>query len=82
MRQAVCCTRCQSVGLKRYMRSGSLRLGMVLLCFFVVPGVLYFLWLLCSGHWGCSTCGSREVVPMLEREAFHVRPMQTGERLA
>ncbi|HZB89710.1 MAG TPA: hypothetical protein VE291_13710 [Terracidiphilus sp.] len=44
------------------MLSGSARRGLKLLCLFVVPGVLYFLWHLCAAHWGCSTCGSRQVV--------------------
>lgn len=82
MERAVCCTHCQSVGLIRFMRSGSPRIGLLLLCFFVVPGVLYFLWYFCSGHWGCSTCGSRRVVPLVEREAFHIRHLQANERLA
>jgi hypothetical protein len=82
MRKAVCCTRCQSVGLITYMRNGSPRVGLLLLCLFVVPGVLYFLGYFLSGHWGCNTCGSREVVPLLERESFQVRRMQAEERLA
>jgi hypothetical protein len=64
MEEAVCCTKCQSVGLARYVKSGSLRKGLFLLCLFVIPGVVYFAWHLCAGHWGCSTCGSRLVVPM------------------
>lgn len=66
MVKAVCCTRCQSVGLQRYIRSGSVRLGLFLLLLFVVPGVIYFLWYLGEGHWGCSTCGSRKVVPIVD----------------
>jgi hypothetical protein len=82
MHQAVCCTRCQSVGLKTYVRSGNPRMGMLLLFFFVVPGVLYFLWYLASGHWGCNTCGSRKVVPMLEQEKFCMPPFTPERRLA
>jgi hypothetical protein len=66
MVKAVCCTRCQSVGLQRYIRSGSVRLGLFLLLLFIVPGVIYFLWYLFEGHWGCSTCGSRKVVPIID----------------
>lgn len=64
MERAVCCTRCQSIGLERYLRSGSVRLGLLLLLFFVVPGLLYFAWYFLEGHWGCSTCGSPKVVPI------------------
>jgi hypothetical protein len=28
--------------------------------------VLYFLWYLFEGHWGCSTCGSRQVVSLVD----------------
>jgi len=82
MKRAVCCTCCQSVGLIRHMRSGSPRLGLLLLCVFLVPGILYLLWYLCNGHWGCSTCGSRKVVPLVERESFRMRPMQAEEQMA
>lgn len=75
MYQAVCCTRCQSVGLKTYERSGNPRMGVLLLFFFVVPGVLYLLWHYTSGHWGCNTCGSRKVVPLVEPEKFHIHPV-------
>lgn len=69
MTQAVCCTRCQSVGLSRFMHSGSTRLGVLLLFFGVVPGILYLLWFLVEGHWGCSSCGSRDVVTVGEEVA-------------
>jgi hypothetical protein len=70
MPEAVCCTHCQSVGLKRYTRSGSAKKGLLLLFLFVVPGVLYFTWYLLEGHWGCSTCGSRRVVPIINPDEF------------
>lgn len=70
MVKAVCCTECQSVGLIRFVHSGSVKLGLMLLCLFVVPGVAYFLWYLCEGHWGCSTCGSREVVPIQDPDVL------------
>ena len=68
MARAVCCERCQSIGLERYLNIGSVRLGLLLLCLFVVPGVFYFLWYACVGYWGCSTCGSRRVVPIFDPE--------------
>lgn len=80
--EAVCCTQCQSVGLKTYMRSGSPCVGLILLCLFVVPGLIYFLWYLASGHWGCSTCGSRKVVSLLEEEKFHIHTLRAEQRLA
>jgi hypothetical protein len=82
MVQAVCCTHCQSVGLKRYMRSGLPRLGLLLLCLFIVPGVVYFAWHFLSGHWGCSTCGSRKVVPLIESDMFRIRTLKVEQGLA
>jgi hypothetical protein len=78
MTQAVCCTRCQSVGLDRYVHSGSARLGVLLLFFGVLPGVLYFLWFLVEGHRGCSTCGSRDVVSMEEAAATRLGEPDTS----
>jgi hypothetical protein len=77
--QAVCCTRCQSVGLKRHMHSGSVKKGLLLLLLFIVPGVLYFLWYLIEGHWGCSTCGSREVVPIVDPDTISIEAQTEGK---
>lgn len=70
--EAVCCTECQSIGLKRYMHSGSVRKGLFLLLLFIVPGVLYFLWYVLEGHWGCSSCGSRRVVPIIDPDTIAI----------
>lgn len=80
--EAVVCTRCQSVGLEQYMYSGSLRTGLLLLAVLVIPGVLYFIWYFLEGHWGCSTCGSRNVEPLMipaEQCAFGVEPPRLME---
>jgi len=52
------------------MHSGSVKKGLLLLLLFVVPGVLYLIWYLLEGHWGCSTCGSRKVVPIMDPDEF------------
>jgi hypothetical protein len=75
MSRAVCCESCQSVGLDRYIHGASLKLGVLLLLLFVVPGVLYFAWFLLSSHRGCSTCGSRHVVPLVQEAASPVDPV-------
>lgn len=82
MEKAVCCTECQSVGLVRYIRRGTMRRGLALLCLFVVPGVLYLLWHLSTGHWGCSACGSRKVVPIQDPEVLRARGVSPEGRLA
>ena len=79
--EAVCCTSCQSIGLKRYMHSGSVRKGLFLLLLFIVPGVLYFLWYFLEGHWGCSTCGSRKVVPIIDPDTMTIEA-QTESKFA
>ena len=77
--EAVCCTRCQSIGLKRYMHSGNFKKGIFLLLFLVVPGVLYLLWYFLEGHWGCSTCGSRQVVPIVDPETLTLDAKAEGK---
>ena len=66
MNQAVYCTHCHSVGLKQYVHTGSVRTGLLLLGLLIVPGLVYFAWYFLEGHWGCSTCGTRDVVPMID----------------
>lgn len=79
MSEAVCCTRCQSIGLKRYMHSGTIRKGIFLSLFLIVPGVLYFIWYFLEGHWGCSTCGSPEVVPIVDPETITLEARAAGK---
>lgn len=79
---AVVCTRCQAVGLEQYVHSGSTRTGLLLLAVLVLPGLLYFLWYFLEGHWGCSTCGSRRVEPLMipaDQCAFGVEPPRLAE---
>ncbi len=78
MSEAVCCTHCQSIGLKRYMRSGSAKKGLLLLALFIVPGVLYFIWYFLEGHWGCSSCGSRHVVPIVDPDTLSIDAKTQG----
>ena len=78
MSEAVCCTHCQSIGLKRYMRSGSAKKGLLLLALFIVPGVFYFIWYFLEGHWGCSSCGSRHVVPIVDPDTISIDAKTQG----
>ena len=82
MSRAVCCTECQSVGLDRYINGASLKLGLLLLLLFIVPGVLYFAWFLVRSHRGCSTCGSRYLVPLVKDAASPVEPVRSIPREA
>ncbi len=78
MSEAVCCTQCQAIGLKRYTHSGSAKKGLLLLALFIVPGLLYFLWYFLEGHWGCSSCGSRHVVPIIDPDTISVEASTQG----
>lgn len=77
MSRAVCCTECQSVGLDRYINRASMKLGLLLLVLFIVPGVVYFAWFLIKSHRGCSTCGSRNVVQLVQDAASPVEPVRS-----
>jgi hypothetical protein len=45
-------------------RKGSLLVFVVLLLFFIIPGLIYAAWGLSSGFMICPKCGSREFVPI------------------
>jgi hypothetical protein len=61
------------------MHSGNIRRGLFLLLFGVVPGLLYFLWYFLEGHWGCSTCGSPKVVPIVDPDTITFDAKTKGE---
>jgi hypothetical protein len=60
----VYCKRCGTVGEQEFYRKGSLLLGVVLLCCFILPGILYFIWYFGAGYWGCPRCQAEEIVPV------------------
>jgi hypothetical protein len=61
------------------MHSGTVKKGLFLCLFLLVPGVLYFMWYFLEGHWGCSTCGSRQVVPIVDPETITLQAKAEGK---
>jgi hypothetical protein len=62
MEKPVYCTRCGTVGRQKFFKRGSVLTGLLLLALFIVPGVIYLIWYLFEGYWGCSACRAREII--------------------
>jgi hypothetical protein len=58
------CTRCGSVAEPVHFGRGSNVLCLLLFLFFIVPGIIYWLWMNLEDYWGCPTCCAREIVPL------------------
>ena len=58
------CTTCGHVGEEITKGRGSVILALVLLCFFLVPGIIYILWCAVSRYDACAKCGATTLVPM------------------
>lgn len=58
------CTTCGSVGWPKRVTPGSFLVALVLLLFFLLPGIIYILWQLTSRYDACRSCGGRAVVPL------------------
>lgn len=57
------CTSCGYHGVADWQSRGSVWLGLVLLLFYVIPGVLYFWWRSTTTRPVCPACGQATVIP-------------------
>jgi hypothetical protein len=58
------CTRCGTVAQQVYIKQGSEIMILLLLFFFIVPGVLYWLYCSSKNYWGCPRCFSGDIIPL------------------
>lgn len=79
----VLCTRCGTVGEQEYITHGSPAVILLLLFFFIVPGVLYWLYCKSQDYWGCPRCFSGEIIPLnCPRAASILAGMKSGAPMA
>lgn len=57
------CKDCGTVAEPKTVARGSMAVEIVLWLCFIVPGLIYSVWRLCSKHDACPACGSERVVP-------------------
>lgn len=57
------CNQCGSIKFK-YANNGSIIVAFALFCFFIVPGLIYVLWMLSSQHKICAQCGNKNRIPI------------------
>ena len=67
------CLSCGHTGLGKY--RGSLMVTLVLLCFAIVPGLLYEFWRMWYGDAKCGNCAKITLVPMNSPAAINQRLM-------
>jgi len=63
MAQLMLCTQCGATTFPKRVTPGSGWITFVLLWFFIVPGLVYWIWRHTSSYEACSQCGSRNVIP-------------------
>ena len=71
------CPNCGYVG-KGTVR-GSLAITLVLLCFFIVPGIIYELWREGGGRRKCKACGAFGLIPADSPNAQKLMTQGKGE---
>jgi len=59
----VICTKCGSTGWPRRKNPGSFAVTILLLLFFIIPGLIYEAWRIFSTYKVCKLCGSRDIIP-------------------
>jgi len=63
MASSMLCTQCGTVAVSRPVTPGSGWITFILLWFFIVPGLIYWIWRHSSTYEVCSHCGSKNLVP-------------------
>ena len=58
------CTTCGTVANPIYISHGSLFVGVVLVFFFILPGVFYLAWCRSKEHWACAKCKGVNIIPL------------------
>lgn len=61
------CALCGGFGRVKFRGRGSLTLLLVLSCFFLVPGLIYLVWMMSGDTYACRRCKSQEVVDVSSR---------------
>jgi ribosomal protein S27AE len=55
------CPNCGHVGKATY--NGSLLITLILLCFYILPGLVYEIWRCSKGRVKCPSCGQSAMIP-------------------
>ena len=83
------CKDCGYVGPARKNTRGSACVCIALWLFFIVPGILYWLWMISSIHNECPKCGGDSLIPvdspmgkkLVEEHGFGQDPSQTLDKV-
>lgn len=58
------CSNCGTIGKPKTIVKGTFLIEVVLWLFLIVPGIIYTLWRVSTKYKGCSTCDSKNIVPL------------------
>lgn len=86
--QLFACTNCGHIGYRLKKKKGSIFITIILILFFILPGILYMLWRGSTKHYVCSSCGGQTLVPItspagvkiLESQGKTIASVQTEVR--
>jgi hypothetical protein len=72
-RREMYCPACGAVGLARLERKGSGFMNLALLLFFIIPGILYWVWRQTNRAEVCVNCSQRGLIPANSPRAMELR---------
>jgi len=73
------CSNCEYTGDGKV--PGSTFITLILLCFFIVPGVIYYFWRISRKDRICTKCGSKPMVPYDTKKGRELSPLTEKEVL-
>jgi hypothetical protein len=76
----VLCTQCEEEVDQQLIGTPSLVVTLLLLLFFIVPGILYWLYCEHGSYWGCPRCHSSKIVPLNSAAAARIKRMQAASQ--
>jgi hypothetical protein len=77
MAEPMLCTQCGAITSPTRVTPGTVWITLVLLLFFIVPGIIYWLWRHSNTYSACRMCRSRNLVPTespVGRDMIATRP--------
>ena len=67
------CTTCGWQGTPKKKEKGSILIALILLCLFIIPGVIYIIWSISTEHNTCPKCGKAMLAHRVCTNCGHYR---------
>jgi hypothetical protein len=76
------CANCGTIAPPERMGKGSILVALLLLCLFIVPGLIYLIWWQMSKEWRCPKCFAPHMLPLTSPKAIEALQRLNADQAA